>query len=273
MTDLREQLQRTLGDTLILEQELGGGGMSRVFVAHEAALGRKVVVKVLPPDMAAAVNIDRFRREIQMAAQLQHPHIVPLLSAGETEGLPYFTMPFVKGESLRAKLARGGELPVSESVRVLREVASALSYAHENSVVHRDIKPENVLLVDGHAMVIDFGVARAVSNASADRMTAPGLTVGTPSYMSPEQASGEREVDGRSDVYSLGCVLFEMLAGEIPHRGATAQVTLARRFAEPAPESRSCDSRCRPTSRRSCSGRSHRRQRIAFGRRGRWRGR
>src|SRR5688572_10994688 len=131
MTELRDQLQKTLGDNLTLEQELGGGGMSRVFVAHEASLGRKVVVKVLPPDMAAAVNIDRFRREIQLAAQLQHPHIVPLLSAGETQGLPYFTMPFVKGESLRAKLAHG-ELPVSEAVRVLREVASALAYAHEN---------------------------------------------------------------------------------------------------------------------------------------------
>ena len=141
MAELRDQLQATLGDSLILEHEVGGGGMSRVFVAHEAALGRKVVVKVLPPEMAAAVSIDRFRREIQLAAQLQHPHIVPLLAAGETNGLPYYTMPFVRGDSLRSRLAKAGELPVAETVRILREIASALAYAHEAGVVHRDIKP------------------------------------------------------------------------------------------------------------------------------------
>src|SRR5688572_2954689 len=171
MEELREQLQTTLGDSYRLEHELGGGGMSRVFVAEEASLGRKVVIKVLPPEMAAAVSIDRFRREIQLAARLQHPHIVPLLSAGETNSLPYFTMPFVRGESLRARLAKGGELPVSEAVRILREVASALAYAHENQVVHRDIKPENVLISGGSAMVTDFGVAKALTASSE---SAPG---------------------------------------------------------------------------------------------------
>ncbi|HUR92002.1 MAG TPA: protein kinase [Gemmatimonadaceae bacterium] len=233
MTDLREQLQRTLGDSLILEQELGGGGMSRVFVAHEAALGRKVVVKVLPPDMAAAVNIDRFRREIQMAAQLQHPHIVQLLAAGETEGLPYFTMPFVKGESLRAKLARGGELPVSESVRVLREVASALSYAHENNVVHRDIKPENVLISGGSAMVTDFGVAKAVSASSGGAsLTSLGVALGTPAYMAPEQATADPNTDHRADIYALGVLAYEMLSGSTPFSGRSPQAMLAAQVTE-----------------------------------------
>src|SRR5215208_5221842 len=174
MAELRDQLQATLGDSLILEQELGGGGMSRVFVAHEAALGRKVVVKVLPPEMAAAVSIDRFRREIQLAAQLQHPHIVPLLSAGETNGLPFFTMPYVRGESLRARLAKEGELPISESVRILREIALALAYAHENRVVHRDIKPENILISGGSAVVTDFGVAKALTASSGSGVTTSG---------------------------------------------------------------------------------------------------
>jgi serine/threonine-protein kinase len=233
MTELREQLQKTLGDSLSLEQELGGGGMSRVFVAHEAALGRKVVVKVLPPDMAAAVNIDRFRREIQLAAQLQHPHIVPLLSAGETQGLPYFTMPFVKGESLRARLARGGELPVSESVRVLREVASALAYAHENGVVHRDIKPENVLVSGGSAMVTDFGVAKAVSASSGSvGLTSLGVALGTPAYMAPEQATADPNTDHRADIYALGVLAYEMLSGATPFSGRSPQAMLAAQVTE-----------------------------------------
>src|SRR5688500_2722535 len=166
--------------------------MSRVFLAHEAELGRKVVVKVLPQEMAGAVSVDRFRREIQLAAQLQHPHIVPLLTAGETDGLPFFTMPYVRGESLRARLAKGGELPISESIRILREVASALAYAHENSVVHRDIKPENVLISGGSAVVTDFGVAKALtasSGANAGSLTSMGVALGTPAYMAPEQAT------------------------------------------------------------------------------------
>src|SRR5471030_206270 len=164
--DLRDQLQITLGDAYTLERELGGGGMSRVFVAEEKALGRRVVVKVLPGETAAQVSIERFKREIALAARLQHPHIVPLLTAGDSDGLPYFTMPYVEGESLRIRLARHGELPVSEAMRILREIASALAYAHERGIVHRDIKPDNVLLSGGSAMVTDFGVAKALSASS-----------------------------------------------------------------------------------------------------------
>ena len=164
---LRDQLQAALGQAYVLDRELGGGGMSHVFLALEQALGRQVVVKVLLPELAAGVNIDRFRREIQLAAQLQHPHIVPLLSAGEADGLPYFIMPFVTGESLRARVAREGELPIAETLRILRDVVSALAYAHARGVVHRDVKPDNVLLSGGVAVVTDFGVAKAVSASSA----------------------------------------------------------------------------------------------------------
>ncbi|HYN81315.1 MAG TPA: protein kinase [Gemmatimonadaceae bacterium] len=236
MEELREQLQTTLGDSYRLEHELGGGGMSRVFVAEEASLGRKVVIKVLPPEMAAAVSIDRFRREIQLAARLQHPHIVPLLSAGETNSLPYFTMPFVKGESLRARLAKGGELPVSEAVRILREVASALAYAHENQVVHRDIKPENVLISGGSAMVTDFGVAKALTassgSAPGSSLTSLGVALGTPAYMAPEQATADPNTDYRADIYAFGVIAYEILTGSTPFSGRSPQGTLAAHVTE-----------------------------------------
>ncbi len=235
MAELRDQLQETLGDSYVLEQELGGGGMSRVFVAHEAALGRKVVVKVLPAEMAAAVSLDRFRREIQLAAQLQHPHIVPLLTAGETSGLPFFTMPYVRGESLRAKLSKGGELPISETVRFLREVASALAYAHENNIVHRDIKPENVLVSGGSAVVTDFGVAKALSassGASGMSLTSMGVALGTPAYMAPEQATADPNTDHRADIYALGVMAYEMLTGSTPFQGRSPQATLAAHVTE-----------------------------------------
>jgi serine/threonine protein kinase len=239
MEELREQLQSTLGDSYRLENELGGGGMSRVFVAEEASLGRKVVVKVLPPEMAAAVSLDRFRREIQLAARLQHPHIVPLLSAGETNGLPYFTMPYVKGESLRARLAKGGELPVSEAVRILREVASALAYAHENEVVHRDIKPENILISGGSAMVTDFGVAKALTASSGSpeggSLTSLGVALGTPAYMAPEQATADPNMDYRADIYAFGVIAYEILTGSTPFSGRSPQGTLAAQVTE-APE-------------------------------------
>jgi serine/threonine-protein kinase len=237
MSDLRDQLQTTLGDSLVLEDELGGGGMSRVFVAHEPALGRKVVVKVLPPEMAQAVSIDRFRREIQLAAQLQHPHIVPLLSAGETNGLPYFTMPYVRGESLRAKLMKAGELPMSETVRILREVASALAYAHDAGIVHRDIKPENILISGGSAVVTDFGVAKALtaSGGANTSATSLGVALGTPAYMAPEQATADPSIDHRADIYSLGVVAYEMLTGATPFPGRSPQATLAAHVTE-APE-------------------------------------
>ena len=235
MAELRDQLQATLGDSLILEHELRGGGMSRVFVAHEAALGRKVVVKVLPPEMAAAVSIDRFRREIQLAAQLQHPHIVPLLAAGETNGLPYYTMPFVRGDSLRSRLAKAGELPVAETVRILREIASALAYAHEAGVVHRDIKPENVLISGGSAVVTDFGVAKALtasSGANGGSLTSLGVALGTPAYMAPEQATADPSIDHRADIYALGVMAYEMLSGSTPFPGRSPQATLAAQVTE-----------------------------------------
>ena len=235
--DLRDQLQQALGDAYSLERELGGGGMSRVFVATERALGRQVVVKVLPEEMAGQVSVDRFKREISLAAQLQHPHIVPLLTAGDAGGLPYFTMPFVKGESLRAQIAQHGELPVNEAVRVLREIASALAFAHDAGVVHRDIKPDNVLLSGGSAMVTDFGVAKAVSASTtggASGITSLGVALGTPAYMSPEQASADPMVDHRADIYAWGILAYELLTGSTPYSGRPPSAMLAAHTTEAA---------------------------------------
>ena len=204
--------------------------MSRVFVAEETALGRTVVIKVLPPETAAQVSLERFKREILLAARLQHAHIVPLHSAGESNGLPYFTMPFVEGESLRIRLARHGELPVNDAIRILREIASALAYAHERGIVHRDIKPDNVLLSGGSAMVTDFGVAKALSassNAEHGGVTSLGVALGTPAYMSPEQASADPSVDHRADIYSFGVLAYELLTGQPPFAGRTPQNLLA----------------------------------------------
>jgi eukaryotic-like serine/threonine-protein kinase len=234
---LKEQLQTSLGVSYALERELGGGGMSRVFVAIEKTLGRTVVVKVLPPELAHAVSIERFRREIAMAARLQHPHIVPLLTAGEADGLPYYTMPFIDGESLRARLARVGELPLVDIVRILRDVAGALAYAHEHGVVHRDIKPENVLLAREHALVADFGVAKALSAstmAGTTSSTSLGVALGTPAYMAPEQAAADPTMDGRADLYALGAMTYEMLTGSQPFGGRSAQATLAAHAREVA---------------------------------------
>src|SRR5882672_7756448 len=209
--------------------------MSRVFVAEETALDRKVLIKVLPPETAAQVSLERFKREILLAARLQHPHIVPLLTAGESNGLPYFTMPFVDGESLRVRLARHGELPVNQAIRMLREIASALAYAHEHGIVHRDIKPDNVLLSGGSAMVTDFGVAKALSassNAEHGGITSLGVALGTPAYMSPEQASADPSVDHRADIYSFGVLAYELLTGQPPFAGRTPQNLLAAHVTE-----------------------------------------
>jgi tRNA A-37 threonylcarbamoyl transferase component Bud32 len=234
VTDLRNQLQQSLGETYRLERELGGGGMSRVFLAVETALGRQVVVKVLLPELAASVSVDRFRREIQLAAQLSHPHIVPLLAAGDAAGLPWFTMPYVTGESLRNRLLRDRELPVVDSIRILRDVASALAYAHAQGVVHRDIKPDNVLLSHGVAVVTDFGVAKALT-ASADQMhtgiTSMGVTLGTPAYMAPEQCSADPGLDHRVDVYAYGITAYEMLTGQTPFHGRTPHAMLGAHLA------------------------------------------
>ena len=210
--------------------------MSRVFVADEIALSRKVVIKVLPLETAAHLSLERFKREIALAARLQHPHIVPLLSAGETGGLPYFTMPFVAGETLRVRLASGGELPVGDAIRILREIASALACAHEAGIVHRDIKPENILLSGGSAMVTDFGVAKAMDAAAADEhsieLTGVGITLGTPSYMSPEQAAASPTIDARSDIYSFGVMAYEIFGGRTPFAGRSVQATLAAHMIE-----------------------------------------
>jgi TolB-like protein/tetratricopeptide (TPR) repeat protein len=240
MAELAERLQAALGAGYRIERELGGGGMSRVFVAEELELGRKVVVKVLPPEMALGVNADRFRREIQLSASLQHPHIVPLLSAGHSEDLVWYTMPLIEGESLRAKLAREGELPVPEALRLLRDVADALAYAHEHGVVHRDIKPDNVLIAGRHAVVTDFGVSKAITAATgATNLTSVGIALGTPAYMAPEQAAGSAQVDYRADIYALGAVAYELLTGRPPFVGLTPEATLAAHVTQtPDPLSR-----------------------------------
>jgi serine/threonine-protein kinase len=209
--------------------------MSRVFLANEVSLDRKIVLKVLPSELAGAVMLDRFRREIQLAAQLQHPHILPVFSSGEVNGLPYFTMPFVNGESLRKQLGAAGGLPIGDTVRILREVASALAYAHRCGIVHRDIKPDNILLSHGSAMVMDFGVAKALHAAmrpSDDALTSEGLVIGTPAYMSPEQASGDLELDHRSDIYALGVMAYEMLVGTTPFAGRARHAMLAAHLVE-----------------------------------------
>ena len=235
MTNLREQLQATLDSAYTLERELGGGGMSRVFIATETALGRKVVVKVLSPELTAGVNLDRFNREIQVAARLQHPHIVPVLVAGETNGLPYYTMPFVEGESVRARLSRG-PVPITEAVSILRDLARALAYAHEHGVVHRDIKPDNVLLSGGSATVTDFGIAKAISAARTAAgnvtLTQVGTSIGTPAYMAPEQAAADPATDHRADIYSFGCMAYELLAGRPPFIEKTPQRLLAAHMGE-----------------------------------------
>jgi eukaryotic-like serine/threonine-protein kinase len=236
--DLVEPLQITLGAAYTIERELGGGGMSRVFVAEEVALGRRVVVKVLPPELAQEVDVERFRREIRLAASLQHPHVAPVHAAGEAGGLLYYTMPFVEGESLKERLAREGALPIPEAVHLLREVADALAYAHRQRVVHRDVKPANVLLEEGHALVTDFGIAKALAAATRDTpvptITSTGLVLGTPAYMAPEQASGGA-TDHRSDLYALGCLAYEMLTGEPPFGGGSVQTLLAAHLVQ-APE-------------------------------------
>ena len=232
-SDLQNQLQEVVGSAYRIDRELGGAGMSRVFVATDTELDRQVVIKVLPPDLAAGINVDRFRREIQLAARLQHPHIVPLLAAGARGSLLYYTMPFIGGENLRTRLTRVRELPVQEATKILREVADALSYAHEQGVVHRDIKPENILISGNHALVLDFGVSKALSSATSETstegptLTSLGIALGTPAYMAPEQAAADPNVDARADIYALGVVGYELLAGRTPFSGLNQQQTLS----------------------------------------------
>ena len=234
---LLSQLRAAVGNLYHIERELGGGGMSRVFLAEEIKLARKVVVKVMPPAMSATVNADRFRREIRVAAQLQHPHIVPLLAADASDTLLYYTMPFVVGESLRARIAREGTLSVADATWIWRDVLDALAHAHASDVVHRDIKPANILLGVRHAHVIDFGIARAMEGAAEDVPAAgTGFTIGTPAYMAPEQITGDPRADHRVDIYAAGLVMYEMLSGRLPFAGDTSrELALARLTAAPAP--------------------------------------
>jgi serine/threonine-protein kinase len=217
----REHLAAALAGRYAIERELGRGGMATVYLAQDVKHRRQVAVKVLHRDLAAALGPDRFLREVEIAATLNHPHILALYDSGDADGYLFYVIPHVAGESLRQRLLREHQLPVEEALRLTKQVAAALAHAHARQVIHRDIKPENILLHEGEAMVTDFGIAR-VANAAGDRLTEVGLTLGTPEYMSPEQALGERDLDGRSDVYSLSCVLYELLAGEPPFTGPHA---------------------------------------------------
>src|SRR5438128_4023216 len=229
MPDLLAVLRDALADRYAVERKLGRGGMATVFLAEDLKHRRPVAIKVLHPELAAAAGADRFLREIEVAARLQHPHIVPLYDSGAAAGFLYYVMPFVEGESLRARLEREKQLSLEDTLRIAGEVAGALAYAHSHGVVHRDIKPENVMLSGGTVVVADFGIARAVTAAGDEhQLTQTGTVIGTPAYMSPEQATGSAEIDGRSDQYSLACVVYEMLVGEPPFTGPTAQAVMAR---------------------------------------------
>ncbi|MEO8480347.1 MAG: serine/threonine-protein kinase [Gemmatimonadota bacterium] len=227
-----DRLRAAFAGRYEIDREAGAGGMATVYLARDLKHDRLVAIKVLRPELAAALGPDRFPREISILAKLQHPHILPLHDSGELDGFLYYVMPFVEGESLRTKLDREGELPVPDAIKILREVADALAYAHALGVMHRDIKPDNVMLSGRHAMVMDFGVAKAVSTAGGDSLTTVGVAVGTPSYMSPEQATGQGNVDQRSDIYALGILGYEMLSGNTPFSGRSAQAILSAHVVE-----------------------------------------
>ncbi len=246
MENLRDRLKTALAGRYAIEREIGSGGMATVYLAEDRKHARKVAVKVLRPELAAVLGAERFLNEIKVTANLNHPHVLPLHDSGESDGFLYYVMPFVEGESLRDRLRRERQLPIEDAVKIALEVADALGYAHSHGVVHRDIKPENILLESGHATVMDFGVARAISAAGDERLTETGLVVGTPAYLSPEQAAGDRELDGRSDVYALGCVLHEMLTGEPPITGPTVAAILARKSTESPPSTRAIRSTVPP---------------------------
>ncbi|HEX2721526.1 MAG TPA: serine/threonine-protein kinase, partial [Gemmatimonadaceae bacterium] len=230
MSELDDRLQQVLAGRYAVEGEVGRGGMAIVYSARDLRHGRRVALKVLSPDLAQTLGHERFLREIEIAARLIHPHILPVLDSGAADGLLFYAMPFVEGESLRQRLDREKHLPVDHALELARQVAGALTFAHGHGIIHRDIKPENILLSGDAALVADFGIARAVTAAGGDRLTHSGIAIGTPTYMSPEQATGNQELDGRSDEYSLACVVYEMLAGEPPFSGPTIHAITARKL-------------------------------------------
>ena len=234
MTDPLSRLSAALADRYRIERELGQGGMATVYLAQDLKHDRKVALKVLKPELAAVIGAERFVVEIKTTAALQHPHILPLFDSGEADSFLYYVMPFIDGETLRAKLDRETQLGIDEAVKLTIAVADALDYAHRQGIIHRDIKPENILLHDGRPMVADFGIALALSAAAGGRMTETGMSLGTPHYMSPEQATAEKEITARSDIYSLGSVLYEMLTGNPPHTGASSQQIIMKIVTEEA---------------------------------------
>jgi TolB-like protein/tRNA A-37 threonylcarbamoyl transferase component Bud32/Tfp pilus assembly protein PilF len=235
VADVLDHLKAALGDRYTIERELGRGGMATVYLARDLKHQRHVAIKVLDPELARALGAERFLREVEVTANLNHPHILPLHDSGEADGFLFYVMPYVEGETLRERMNREGQLPLDDALQITREVAAALSYAHSHDVIHRDIKPENVLLSAGEAVVADFGIARAITAAGGEHLTDTGISIGTPTYMSPEQASGEHQIDGRSDIYALGCVLYEMLVSEPPFTGPTAHAVIAKKLSEPTP--------------------------------------
>src|SRR5947208_3947562 len=235
LADLLARLQAALADRYTIERELGRGGMATVYLAQDRKHHRQVAIKVLKPELAAALGPERFLREIDTAARLNHPHILPLHDSGEAAGLLYYVMPYVEGETLRDRLSRDKQLPLGDALQIAREVADALSYAQSHDVVHRDLKPENILFEAGHAVVTDFGIARAITAAGGEKLTGTGIAVGTPAYMSPEQAAASARVDERSDIYNLGCVLYEMLAGQPPYTGPSAESIVRQHLAAAPP--------------------------------------
>ena len=238
MTDALGRLTAALADRYRIERELGQGGMATVYLAEDLKHHRQVALKVLRPELASALGPERFLREIETTANLRHPHILPLYDSGQADGFLFYVMPFVEGDTLQDRLNREKQLPLDDALRIAREVADALHYAHGRGVLHRDIKPANILLEAGHAVVADFGIARAIDVAGGDRLTETGVALGTPLYMSPEQAAGEKTLDSRSDQYALGCVLYEMLAGQPPFTGPTAQSVTHQHLAADPPQVR-----------------------------------
>ncbi|MEE8362025.1 MAG: serine/threonine-protein kinase, partial [Gemmatimonadales bacterium] len=235
MSDRLEDLETALAGRYEIDRELGHGGMATVYLARDLKHNRQVAVKVLRPDLAAALGPERFLREIEIAANLTHPHILPLHDSGEADGFLYYVMPYIKGDTLRERIDKEVELPVAEAVRIIREVTDALAFAHSQGVIHRDIKPDNVMLSGRHAMVMDFGVAKAVSEATGrNTLTTAGVALGTPTYMAPEQATADPHVDHRADIYALGVMAYELLAGRTPFQGATPQAVLAAHVTEEA---------------------------------------